>query len=147
MTELLPEFRRLPVRGVFDGELVSRDSHRRPSFERVCRRMLQRDASVPVSLVVFDVLELDAEPTIRLPYRRRRVLLEALDSEGVCEVGPRFEDGAALWQAVCDRRLEGVVAKRLDKPYKPGARARVKAKSKEWPRCKPEREAIIRSRT
>jgi bifunctional non-homologous end joining protein LigD len=73
MTELLPELKRIPVEGVFDGELVSLDRDGRPSFERVCRRMLTRDATVPVTLVVFDVLELDGEPTMgpaRAAHRR-----------------------------------------------------------------------------
>src|SRR5690242_1711583 len=50
MTELLPELKRIPVEGVFDGELVSLDGDGRPSFERVCLRMLMRDATVPVTL-------------------------------------------------------------------------------------------------
>src|SRR5689334_23268216 len=62
MTALLPELKRIPIDGVFDGELVSLDRDGRPSFERVCRRMLVRDETVPVTLVVFDVLELDGEP-------------------------------------------------------------------------------------
>ena len=41
------------------------------SFDRICRRLLQRDRQVPVALVVFDVLELDGEPTMRLAYRHR----------------------------------------------------------------------------
>jgi ATP-dependent DNA ligase len=86
---------------------------------RVCRRMLMRDATVPISLVVVDVLELDGEPTMGLPYRRRRELLEELDFYGGCEVGSRFDDGAASWEVVVERRLEGVVAKRLAQSYRP----------------------------
>jgi ATP-dependent DNA ligase len=52
-----------------------------------------RVESVSVSLVVFDALELNAEPTMRLPYRRRRELLRRSSSGGICETGPRFEDG------------------------------------------------------
>src|SRR5439155_20104975 len=59
MTELLPEFASLSIRGVFDGELVAFGNDGKPSFDRICRRILQRDRSVPVALVVFDVLELD----------------------------------------------------------------------------------------
>jgi bifunctional non-homologous end joining protein LigD len=47
MTELLLEFAALPLRGVFDGELVAFGTDGRPSFYRVCARMLNRDASVP----------------------------------------------------------------------------------------------------
>jgi len=148
MTELLPEFTRLPVRGVFDGELVAFGNDRLPSFERVCLRMLQRDPSVPVSLVLFDVLELDGEPTLRLPYLDRRELLESLTFGLGCHVCPRFDNGEALWQSVVDHRLEGVVAKRLREPYRPGKRSWIKRKNPAWPRQRhtAEREAAIRDR-
>jgi bifunctional non-homologous end joining protein LigD len=123
MTELLPEFSSLPISGVFDGELVAFGKDGKPSLRRICgRRILARDESVPVALVLFDVLELDGETTARWPYRRRRELLETLDFAGCCQLCPRFDDGAALWQAIREHQLEGVVAKRLDEPYRPGER-------------------------
>jgi bifunctional non-homologous end joining protein LigD len=73
-------------------------------------------------------------------------VLESLDFGGVCEVGPRFDDGGALWRAIRQHRLEGVVAKRLDEPYRPGERSWVKRKNPEWPRYQAEREAAIRER-
>jgi len=33
-----------------------------------------------------------------------------------------FEDGQALFDTMCDRGLEGIVAKRLGDPYRPGGR-------------------------
>ena len=146
MTELLPEFQAIPVSGVFDGELISLDRDGRPSFERVSRRMLMRGGSISVSLVLFDVLELEGEDTMRLPYRRRHELLESLDFGEACEVCPRFDNGAALWQVVVERRLEGVVAKRLEEPYRAGERSWVKRKNPDWPRYEAEREAVIRER-
>ena len=44
-----------------------------------------------------DVLELDGQPTLRLPYRERRVILESLEFSRICHVCPRFDDGRALW--------------------------------------------------
>lgn len=146
MTEHLPEFSTLPVRGVFDGELVAFGSDGMPSFHRLCRRMLQRDQTVAVGLVLFDVLGLDGEPTLRLPYLERRELLEALSFGMGCHVSPRFDDGVALWKAVVEQKLEGVVAKKLHEPYKPGERSWVKKKNPGWPRYEAEREAIIRER-
>src|SRR2546421_10594945 len=68
MTELLPELAALPIRGVFDGELVAFGNDGKPSFDRLCRRLLQRDPRVPVALGVFDLLELDGEPTRRVSH-------------------------------------------------------------------------------
>jgi ATP-dependent DNA ligase len=55
--------------------------------------------------------------------------LKGLDFARVCEVGPRFPDGAALWEVVVERRLEGVVAKRLEQPYWPAERGWIKRKN------------------
>jgi bifunctional non-homologous end joining protein LigD len=148
MTEHLPEFASLSIRGVFDGELVAFGNDGKPSFDRICRRILQRDRSVPVALVVFDLLDLDGDPTMRLPYRHRRELLESLDFAG-CQLCPRFDDAPALWQAVQEHRLEGVVAKKLDERYRPGERTWIKRKNPEWPRYeaeRPGRSAAARSR-
>jgi len=38
MTDLLPEFSRLAVHGVFDGDLVAFGQDGLPSFDRVCQR-------------------------------------------------------------------------------------------------------------
>lgn len=74
--------------------------------------------------MAFDVLSLDGEPSTPLPYRERRALLA-----GLCLAGPtwrapaRFDEPAPLIAATREQGLEGVVAKRLDSPYKPGERS------------------------
>jgi ATP-dependent DNA ligase len=57
-----------------------------------------------------------------------------------------FDDGSALWTAVCEHELEGPVAKRLDEPYLPGERGWVKVKNRAYWRYELEREGAIRSR-
>jgi ATP-dependent DNA ligase len=51
-----------------------------------------------------------------------------------------------LWDSVVEHRLEGVVAKRLSEPYRPGERSWIKKKNPGWPRYEAEREAIVRDR-
>jgi hypothetical protein len=46
MAELLPELRGLPAGLVLDGELVAW-KNRKPHFPLVCRRVLNREMSVP----------------------------------------------------------------------------------------------------
>jgi bifunctional non-homologous end joining protein LigD len=101
---------------------------------------------VPVALILFDVLELDSESTLSLPYLERRKLLESLTIGYGCHLCPRFEDGAALWRSVVEHRLEGIVAKRLTEPYRLGERSWIKRKNPGWPRYEAEREAAIRER-
>jgi bifunctional non-homologous end joining protein LigD len=112
MTEFLPEFRSVPIEGVFDGELVAFGDDGLPSFDRLSRRILHGDRTIPIALMLFDVLEVEGLPTLQQPYRERREILELLTFGNGCHVSPRFNDGAALWDSVCKRGLEGVVAKR-----------------------------------
>jgi ATP-dependent DNA ligase len=68
MTELLPELVALPPGLLLDGELVVwRDGD--PYFPLVCQRVLNRDASIPITFVAFDVLRIDGENMTR-PSRR-----------------------------------------------------------------------------
>ena len=55
-----------------------------------------------------------------------------------------FEDGQALFDAVCARGLEGVVAKRISDPYKPGERGWVKTKNRATARFAEERARAMK---
>jgi bifunctional non-homologous end joining protein LigD len=105
ITTVLPELGGLPVGLVLDGELVAWKGVE-PSFPHICRRVLNRDISVPMTFVVFDVLARDGVDLTRQPYLERRHELEALDLDGrawtTCE---RFDDGRALFTAVCELGL------------------------------------------
>jgi DNA ligase D-like protein (predicted 3'-phosphoesterase) len=75
-----------------------------------------------VVYVVFDLLELEAAPLVDEPWSARRELLSALLDERVPEVrlSRSYEDGSALRAAARGQGL-GIVAKRLDSPYRPGS--------------------------
>jgi bifunctional non-homologous end joining protein LigD len=97
--------------------------------------------------MAFDVLALNGEPTLRLPYAERHALLEELllgDANGV-EVVESFEDGQALWEAIVERRLEGVVAQRERDPYRPAARMWVKTKNRATVRFREELQGATRN--
>ena len=133
MTALVPELAALPARGVFDGELVALNEHGEPHFPLVCRRLLHRDRRIPLAYVVFDVLELDGRRLSDLFYSERRAELDALALEGPAwHTCPSFDDGAALFQTVCERGLEGIVAKRLSGRYRPGEREWIKVKNRDY---------------
>ena len=114
---------------VLDGEVVALDKGGRPSFGRLQRRMNVSSpgpdllAEVPVAYVVFDVLYADREG-IEQPWLERREILEGLEfSEyGIVPEVVRGDPGA-LWDFVAERDLEGIVAKRVDSPYRPGVRS------------------------
>jgi bifunctional non-homologous end joining protein LigD len=77
-----------------------------------------------VAFYVFDVLSVDGNDTISLPYEQRRELVTGLVEAGPNWMVPahRVGDGAALVEATVERGLEGVMAKRLGSTYVPGKR-------------------------
>jgi bifunctional non-homologous end joining protein LigD len=117
---------------VLDGEIVVMDADGRPSFRDLAERMHVRDrhrairlsASFPVTYLVFDVLRLNGIDLLDVPYAERRQLLEELGLSGDrWLVPPSFDDGPATQAASREHGLEGVVAKRLAAPYRPGLRS------------------------
>jgi bifunctional non-homologous end joining protein LigD len=119
-------------RAILDGEVVACDPDGHPSFQRLQARMgltsptaiRRRVADTPVTYMAFDVLYLDDRVTVELPYEERRALLEGLELDGASWQTPRYHlgEGTALLEATRDRDLEGLVAKRLGSPYRPGRR-------------------------
>jgi bifunctional non-homologous end joining protein LigD len=86
-------------------------------------RKLARE--VPVVFLAFDLLWLDGHSTLDVPYEDRRALLEKLELNGPSWQTPGwYRDGKALRAATSEAGLEGILAKRLDSPYRPGVRNR-----------------------
>lgn len=123
----------LPGGCILDGELVVLQADGRPDFRAVVARengtAARAEAAAkqrPVVYVAFDLLYERGESLLGRPLSERRDRLAHLvaragnprlvPSEGV--VGA----GTALLAAVRERGLEGIVGKRLDSPYLPGAR-------------------------
>jgi ATP-dependent DNA ligase len=133
MTPHLPELAGMPRGVALDGELIAFGDDGKPSFPRLCQRMLHGHEDIPVMFIAFDILYANGESTLRLPYRRRRDILEALEFRGDhWSIGTSDEDGEALWHAVCHIGLEGVVAKKRGGLYRPGRRDWIKVKNREY---------------
>jgi bifunctional non-homologous end joining protein LigD len=129
--ELGPALTALPAAGlVLDGELVVLDDTGRPSFPLLQQRAqlgragdIQRAAvEQPATLFVFDLLACEGFDLRPLPLRRRKELLArlvpALGSVRYCEhIEGRGRD---FFRQVTALRLEGMVAKRADAPYRGG---------------------------
>jgi ATP-dependent DNA ligase len=57
-----------------------------------------------VTFVAFDVLQADGHELMRSPHHARRAVLESLALNARHYMTPdTFDDGHALYQAVCDR--------------------------------------------
>ncbi|MFD1940275.1 MULTISPECIES: non-homologous end-joining DNA ligase [Nonomuraea] len=110
---------------IIDGEVVALGADGRPWFSRLQRRMHLSDPSpslvhrVPITYLPFDLLYLGGRPLFDLPYRDRRALLDELD----IGAPPFFPGDSDLMAATLEQGLEGVIAKRLDSPYRTGVRS------------------------
>jgi len=106
---------RLDREVVLDGEIVAFDDDGTPSFFLLGRR--------PANFVVFDVLFLDGD-RCGLPYEARRALLDQLTIPNPAVLSqPVQGDGEALFEAVGERGMEGIVAKKMGSLYYPGRRS------------------------
>ena len=116
---------------VLDGEAIAFDAQGRASFGLLQHRtsasgerhVAEAAQVVPVSYVVFDVL-FDRRPIIDQPLEERTSRLPdlGLPSQVIRSESVRGE-GLAFFEAVDERGLEGMVAKRLGSTYRPGARS------------------------
>lgn len=124
----------LPPGTALDGELVVLQACGRPDFPAVLARENVRNPSRiarlarerPVVFMVFDLLYRDGAPLLQLPLAERRarmaeVVAALAAPQVVASEGIRGQ-GRELFAAVQQRGLEGIVAKRLDSPYRPGER-------------------------
>jgi len=144
MTPVLPELRSLPAGLLLDGELVAWKGSE-PYFPLVCRRVLNRDMSIPLTFVIFDVLRSKGVDLTERPYRERRRELERLSlNGGAWTTSETFDDGRALFEAVCRLGFEGVVAKSHSSLYRPNDRDWVKVKNPNYWRRDAEQEAMSR---
>lgn len=126
-------------RFVLDGELIiPRDD--RLEFEALQMRLHPAESRVrklaketPALLMLFDVLEVGTKSFDEQPLSRRRQALERFYKVNAVDgllMSPATTDRdvALDWLKRSGGALDGVVAKRLDQPYRFGERAMVKVK-------------------
>ena len=139
VTARYPEVRdaalRLPDGVALDGELLGWDAsaqgplpfaelQRRIGRKRVGKKLLKE---VPVAFVGYDLMESGGEDWRERSWEERRARLEAL----VAEAGPPFRTSVIVeadgWEALAalrdearERRVEGLMLKRLGSPYRTG---------------------------
>jgi bifunctional non-homologous end joining protein LigD len=107
---------------VIDGEAVVYGKKGVPDFQQL-RRELGARKSERVRYLAFDLLYLDGYDLRNAPYIERKGLLERL-LEGAPETFVYVEhveaDGEEIFKNACKMGLEGLVAKRVDAPYRSG---------------------------
>ena len=99
--------------------------------------MLRLSRELPATFMAFDVMWLEGELLTRQPYHERRRRLVELNLAGPAwHTTPSYVGAAGDLLAACtELKLEGLMVKRLDRPYAAGRRAPgswVKVKCPEW---------------
>lgn len=126
LARYFPELRFPPGRYVLDGEIVIDGADGAQDFDALSQRIHPAESRInmlaettPARYLAFDLLALDGESVIAQPFAERRAALERA-ADGRIDLTPltRTAEQAKPWL----RRGEGVVAKELDAPYRPGER-------------------------
>jgi len=103
-------------------------------------RVRKLAAETPASFMLFDCLARDGKDLTGLPFAERRKALEAFHAKtgnNRLLLSPLTRDAAEAehWLQRGGKALDGVVAKRLDLPYRPGERVMAKIKQHRGADC------------
>ncbi|WP_062733368.1 DNA ligase D [Sphingobium abikonense] len=121
---------------LIDGEIVAFGTDGNPSFSSL-QSVLKRghgaeQENAPLNLFAFDLLSLDGMDLRPLSTIERKERLEALlhDAAPPVHVADHvIGAGEKLYRSMCDAHQEGIIAKRVDAPYRSGrTRSWVKVK-------------------
>ena len=105
---------------IIDGEVVVLNEEGKPDFDTL---QLYNGKRTPIRYCVFDLLYLNGNDLKDLPLYQRKELLETVIKENdIFLFSESFDDGKALYEKVLEDNLEGIVAKKKDSTYVPGAR-------------------------
>lgn len=133
---------------VIDGEIVVLDQEGKPQFHKVISR-LQKSGVVnerssfgaaQVVFYAFDVLSMGDLPVVQAPLRNRKNWLNLIaGASHIVRISTSFEDGEMLYNAIKEKNMEGIIAKRNVSTYQQGQR------SKDWVKvkCRYQEEAFI----
>ncbi|MEM3703226.1 MAG: ATP-dependent DNA ligase, partial [Candidatus Bathyarchaeia archaeon] len=131
---------------ILEGEVIAVDSEGHPiPFQHLMRRFKRvhavRDAAetVPVKLHLFDVLYLNGESLISLPYlQRRKILAENAGETALTKqiITDNIQNAENFLKEAVDCGHEGLIAKKIDSEYTPGIRG------KRWLKIKPTLEPL-----
>jgi len=131
---------------ILEGEVIAVDSSDHPvPFQHLMRRFKRVHAiedmieKIPVKLYLFDILYLNGESLISVPYVQRRQILaenigEILSAKQL--VTDKVEAAEQFLEKAMEAGHEGLVAKKLDSEYTPGIRG------KRWLKIKPVLEPL-----
>lgn len=126
---------------IIDGEVCAVDAGGMPSFAKL-QRALSDGRTGKLVYFVFDLMWLEGDDKRPYDLETRKKLLEPiiadLRSDRVRYVEDMTTSGAQLFASACKMKLEGIVSKHRDQPYRSD-------RSGNWQKtkCRPGQEAVI----
>ncbi|MDD4569619.1 MAG: DNA ligase [Tepidanaerobacteraceae bacterium] len=124
---------------ILDGEMVALKGGK-PSFTQLIRRDFATDTDtirylkrkIPVTYVVFDIIYNNGTDLTEYPFNWRDQLLKSLitSKDPIVVTDTILHRGTTLFSVVKSAELEGIVAKKLDSPY------RIAKKNSDWLKIK-----------
>lgn len=125
---------------ILDGEIVALDDGAPARFQNLQGRMHVTDSTAiashradsPAALIVFDLLMDGEKALVNEPWTARRKRLEAIlkGAPATLRISEVRADGDRMLAEARREGWEGIMAKRADAPYRPGAR------TKDWLKLK-----------
>ncbi len=120
---------------ILDCEVVGFKDNKYLPFQEISQRIKRKydieeiAKKFPIIVNVFDILAFASQSTLNMPFSERRKLIKKIISEQKGKivlaeqlVTDNVEDAKQFYQKALDLGEEGVMAKKLDAIYKPGAR-------------------------
>jgi len=107
---------------VLDGEIVVLNDEGKPDFQFLQHYSENQDR--PIQYQVFDLLELNGHDTTGLPLINRKELLKKIiPKDEVIKFSDHIlEKGKSFFKVSKEKKLEGIMAKKIDSKYYPGKR-------------------------
>jgi bifunctional non-homologous end joining protein LigD len=123
MPKVRDALKALPIDVWLDGEAVVLDRSGRPDFNAL-QNAFDRRSTAKITLFLFDVLWVDEADIRERPLHERRdllhQLLETLGSPLIRFSEAFMHDPRSLLASARELKLEGIVGKRIDAPYRSG---------------------------
>ncbi|MEX0568756.1 MAG: ATP-dependent DNA ligase [Candidatus Njordarchaeota archaeon] len=126
---------------VVEGEIIGIKNGKPIPFQVLMRRVRRLDEfeeykkRIPVDIFLFDILYLDGQMLIDMPYVERRKILEHI--AGKISLVPqiitsKIAEAEAFFKAAIESGHEGLMAKKPDSKYSPGIRGKKWLKIKKF---------------
>lgn len=135
--EIVEAARKLPVKdAILDGEAIgyNTETQKFTLFQQTVQRKRKHDVDskadeIPLKVFLFDVLYLNGKDVMAEPFSKRRKLLEDVVGNRVGTimltrqiVVDNEKDLKSAFEEYIQEGLEGIVAKKIDAPYRAGGR-------------------------